>query len=140
MTDNLVFMNYKYFKMKGLFLLTALVLLGTSVVGLAQNSDNKICFDNLSNQDFKNIMAADKDAVLLDVRTPEEFAEGNIKNSININVLDADFKEKIAKLDKTKTYLIYCRSGARSARAAQIFCDLNFKKVHNLAHGFMGWK
>ena len=119
--------------------LTLLVVFFSAAQGMAQSS-NAPCFDNLSNQEFKKIMTTDKESFLLDVRTPEEFSEGNIEKAVNINVLEADFKEKAAKLDKTKTYLVYCRSGARSARAAQILCDLGFKKVHNLATGFNGWK
>lgn len=126
--------------MKRLMFLTLLVVFFSSVQGTAQSSDVTACFDNLGNKEFKTIMTTDKEMFLLDVRTPEEFSAGNIEKAVNINVLEADFKEKAAKLDKTKTYLVYCRSGARSARAAQILCDLGFKKVHNLATGFNGWK
>lgn len=126
--------------MKNLIFLTVLVVLFSNAQGIAQSSDATPCFDNLSNKGFKTIMTTDKESFLLDVRTPEEFSEGNIEKSVNINILEADFKEKIAKLDKTKTYLVYCKGGVRSARAAQILCDLGFKKVHNLAMGFNGWK
>ena len=59
--------------------------------------------------------------VLLDVRTPDEYTKGRLKGSININIYERDFPTKIAKLDKSKIYLIYCWSGARSSRALNIF-------------------
>lgn len=57
------------------------------------------------------------DVVVVDVRTPEEFAAGHLKDAQLIDIKDATFASKIAALDKTKTYFIYCRSGNRSAQA-----------------------
>jgi hypothetical protein len=77
--------------------------------------------------------------VLLDVRTPAEVAQGSIKGSQNIDVSAADFKEKIAVLDKDKTYLVYCRSGARSVRACNIMSENGFKNLVNLQGGYQAW-
>ena len=87
---------------------------------------------------FKSKMA-EKGIVLVDVRTPSEHAAGNIAPSINIDVLNPSFKSEIEKLDKSKTYLVYCRSGSRSARASKIMLDAGFKNIYNLLGGYNGW-
>ena len=70
--------------------------------------------------------------IMLDVRTAEEYSSGNIPNSINIDVLSPDFKSKIDLLDKNKEYLVYCRSGNRSAIASSIMATNGFIKIYNL--------
>lgn len=79
-------------------------------------------------------------AIILDVRTPDEFREGHIKNAINIDFYGDDFQSKINLLDKSKTYVIYCRSGRRSASADKIFQKAGFKNTSNLLKGIIGWK
>lgn len=96
------------------------------------------CFQNIDNENFKKIEKSG-DAIILDVRTKAEFNAGNIKNAINIDVTDISFATKINELDKSKKYLVYCRSGARSLRACSAMCDAGFKEVFNLSNGFMGW-
>jgi rhodanese-related sulfurtransferase len=103
--------------------------------GIRQNS----CFENADVKNFNSKIQAEKDAVILDVRTPAEVAQGAIKGAINLDVSSSNFKEKIAGLDKSKTYLVYCRSGARSARACSIMCESGFSKLVNLQGGFMAW-
>lgn len=70
--------------------------------------------------------------IMLDVRTAEEYSSGNIPNSVNIDVLSSDFKSKIDLLDKNKEYLVYCRSGNRSAIASSIMATNGFIKIYNL--------
>jgi rhodanese-related sulfurtransferase len=82
----------------------------------------------------------DPKTVVVDIRTPQEFAAGHIKGAINLNMRDEDFAEKLAKLDKDKTYLMHCASGGRSGAVIPIWNDLKFKKVMHLKAGFMGWK
>ncbi len=77
---------------------------------------------------------------LVDVRTPDEFAEGFIKGAKNINVYDAGFETEIQKLDKTKPVYIYCRSGARSKTAAQKMVVLGFTQIIDLEGGYMNWE
>ena len=79
-------------------------------------------------------------AFLVDVRTPEEFKEGNIKNSINIDYFSKSFSENISTLDKQKNILVYCAAGGRSALAASEFKKLGFKKVFDLIGGYDNWK
>jgi phage shock protein E len=58
--------------------------------------------------------------VVIDVRTPEEFAQGHLEGAINIDLMVLDFPEKIAQLDPNRTYYLYCRSGNRSGQAARL--------------------
>lgn len=77
---------------------------------------------------------------LLDVRTPQEYAEGHIRGALNINVQSDDFRRMAEKeLSKDSTVLVYCRSGRRSMDAAEILTNLGYKVV-NLKGGIIGWK
>ncbi len=76
-------------------------------------------------------------AVLLDVRTPGEFAEGHLDGAININLESASFKSEIAKLDKTVPYFVYCRSGSRSAQATAIMRIEGFESITELRGGII---
>lgn len=76
---------------------------------------------------------------LVDVRTPEEFADKRINDATNINVNDADFEAKLSKLDKSKPLYLYCLAGARSSKAAATASKLGFKEVYNLEGGMNAW-
>lgn len=77
--------------------------------------------------------------VLLDVRTPEEFSEGYINGAENIDIKSPDFADKLDRLDKNKTYLVYCRKGGRSAKAMEIMKSKGFEKVYNMLGGITKW-
>lgn len=72
------------------------------------------------------------DIVIIDVRTPGEFASNHIKGAINIDFYASDFKEKISKLDTSKDYKVYCRSGNRSGQSVNLMKSLGFKNVENI--------
>ena len=76
---------------------------------------------------------------IIDVRNKTELLSGVIPNSIHINVLKSSFKSEIKKLDQSKTYIVYCRSGIRSARACQIMKKLGFQDIYNLKGGILAW-
>lgn len=78
------------------------------------------------------------EAVILDVRTPEEENEGLIENSLRINIMENSFPATIMDLDKSKTYYVYCRSGGRSASACQ-FMDKQGLKAINVEGGIIAW-
>lgn len=81
-----------------------------------------------------------KNSVLLDVRTTGEYQAGHIPGSLLIDVLQKEnFKTAIAALDKKKTYLLYCRSGKRSADAKVLMQSAGFTKLYDLEGGFNGW-
>jgi rhodanese-related sulfurtransferase len=84
-------------------------------------------------------MKSDPDAVLIDVRTKDEFDEARIPNSKLINLMDPTFHDQIAALDKSKSYYVYCRSGNRSYHAGNMMVKMGFEKVYNLASGIIGW-
>ena len=85
------------------------------------------------NKDNQNI-------VILDVRTPEEFAERHIKNAVNLNYYSDTFREDLNKLDKDKTYIIHCRSGGRSGRNSEMMKELGFKEAYNMNGGIVEWE
>ena len=80
------------------------------------------------------------DFVIIDVRTPKEFAEGHIEDAINIDFYSETFPDELNILNKNKTYLIYCRSGGRSGGALTIMESLYFKEVHNMTGGIIQWQ
>lgn len=96
-----------------------------------------------SNHKLDNDAFAEKmkmeNAVVVDVRTPEEFATGHLKNAININVNSATFIQDITKLNKENLTLIYCRSGSRSEKAFDQMSDAGFVNMFTLGNGIMGW-
>ena len=94
----------------------------------------------LSARDFKSTLASKPDAVLVDVRTPDEFSEGIIEGAINIDFKDPSFGEKISALDKDKTYFVYCLSGKRSGDAAKQMESAGFKSIYLLKGGYKDWK
>ena len=78
--------------------------------------------------------------VILDVRTPQEYSDGHLEGAINIDYNAPDFKDKVGKQDKNKTYLVYCRTGIRSAAASKIMAGLGFKNIYNMTGGITDWQ
>jgi rhodanese-related sulfurtransferase len=119
--------------------LTLVFMLG--IFGCVNNSQSQTGgVQNLQQQDFKTILQQEK-AIVMDVRTPGEVASGIIKGAtVFADVNGSDFEAQIAKLDKSKAYIVYCRSGARSNTAANYMLQKGFKKVYNLDGGIMSWK
>ena len=85
--------------------------------------------ENKSNPDF----------VILDVRTPEEYNSGHIQNAFNIDYKASDFKDKVSKLDKNKTYALYCHSGRRAVASSDIMAELGFKHLYQFG-GIKQWQ
>lgn len=82
----------------------------------------------------------DKNITILDVRRPEEFKSGHIKNSMNANWQNLEeFKSRTAKLDKSKPVYVYCLAGVRSEKAADFLLKNGFKKVVGLDGGIEAW-
>ena len=84
--------------------------------------------------------SADPGFVLLDVRTPKEFGEERIRGAVMVDYKSPSFRDEMAKLDRSKTYLVYCRTGHRTEGAAKVMRELGFKNVSLLADGITGWK
>ena len=95
---------------------------------------------NITQQDWEKQIAEDSDAVILDVRTQNEVDEGIIPDAKNIDIYEGQgFVDKVEKLDKSKNYYVYCRSGNRSGQACQIMDQLGFKNTYNLIGGMNEW-
>ena len=88
---------------------------------------------------FEKLISA-PDAVVLDVRTPKEYAAGHIAGAVNIDVNDPDFGQKVIAFDKSKTYLVHCAAGVRSAKACEQLAFFDFPKLYNLEPGFKAWE
>ena len=95
---------------------------------------------NLTQTDWNASILEDNNKVILDVRTPSEWAEGIIENALMINILEPQsFMDEIEKLDKNKHYYIYCRSGARSQQACQVLNSIGIDTTYNLMGGILEW-
>ena len=81
----------------------------------------------------------DNDFAILDIRTPGEFRSGHLAESILIDFYSQTFADQLSRLDKEKTYLIYCRTGNRSTKSLEIFKKLKFQKIYHMASGISGW-
>ena len=96
--------------------------------------------ENLTKEEWKEQLAKDDNAFILDVRTQDEVGEGYIPGSKNIDIYKGqEFVDEIEKLDKSKNYYVYCRSGKRSTQAANMMDQMGFGKTYNLQGGFMEW-
>lgn len=96
---------------------------------------------NLSQEDWVEQFEADENAVILDVRTDDEFNDGYIENAIHIDIHKGQgFIDELDKLDKSKNYYVYCRSGARSGKACQIMNEMGFANSYNLLGGILDWE
>ena len=85
---------------------------------------------------------SDSGFVVLDVRTPEEYAQGHLpeKTPINLDFYAPDFRERLAQLDRGKTYLVYCRTGHRSGETVNFMKELGFRRVYDLQGGILAWQ
>lgn len=109
------------------------ILLGTTAL-LAGCSSSEGSVENVSADQFLTAAAA-PGAVVVDVRTPAEFADGHVEGAINVNVESADFATQIAALPKDTKYAVYCRTGRRSAVATEQMAAAGFTSLVNLEGG-----
>jgi len=100
-----------------------------------QDSASKISL--ISTEDLNKV---NKDILLIDVRTPGEYASGHVENSVNIDFRASNFKDLIGELDKNQDVYVYCKVGGRSASAAKMMEDMGFNKIYDLKGGIMQWE
>ena len=105
-----------------------------------QQSAPAIGLTNLDPAGFQKARKENPAAVVLDVRTPAEFAQTHIDGAVNIDLRDPNFANQIQKLDKSQTYLVYCRTGKRSAMACQLMQNEGFSSLYNLEGGIVAWQ
>ena len=104
-----------------------------------ENDKQKQKISDVSAQEAINLVeenARNADFVILDVRTPAEFAQGHLANAVNIDFRAADFETRLQALNKNAVYLVYCGSGVRSAQAVEMMRELDFAEVYNVLGGF----
>lgn len=96
---------------------------------------------DLSQHEWYEQLKNDPDAVILDVRTPAEVAEGYIAGAQQMDIQNtAEFYSRAKELDASKNYYVYCRSGGRSGQACMLFNSLGIKNAYNLEGGIMEWQ
>ena len=110
-----------------------------AALGLFANAQSQSEVEVLEPQAFIERVKADTSAIILDVRQPEEFAEGHLAQAINLDWLNQTvFINGLAKLNKQKTYYVYCRSGRRSQAAAGKLKAEGFQVI-DLKGGYLPW-
>lgn len=121
-------------------LLTASVI--AVAIGVAGAQEKRLKEDIACERAVQLIQEHEHDAhfVILDVRTPEEFSAGHLKRAEIIDFKAADFGKKLEELDRSKTFLVYCRKGVRSATAIRMMRDLGFTSIFHLYEGYDVWK
>jgi rhodanese-related sulfurtransferase len=122
--------------MKKILRTNLLLVLFISVFS-AGNMDAQI--KEVTAETVKKTLATEKNWVVLDVRTPEEFSQGHIPGAVNINLYQNDAMDKIAKLNKNDKYIVYCRTRNRSGVVAEHMVKNGFKTVHQMVDGIGGW-
>lgn len=115
-----------------------LAALAASSIALTGCSTGASATPKLSIQEFAT-KAAEPNVIVLDVRTPGEFAQGHLANAINIDFQSGIFEQEVAKLDKDATYAVYCRSGNRSGQAVKVMEELGFTDMYDMDGGVIDW-
>ncbi len=87
----------------------------------------------------QELIDSEPDLVVVDVRTPEEIATGTLPGAISIDLSSPTFQSQVEALDRDATYLVYCRSGNRSAQATSLMSELGFTNVYELDGGIVAW-
>ena len=97
--------------------------------------------EDLTQDEWVSQLENDDNAVILDVRTDDEVADGIILNAVHIDIYKGqDFISEIENLDESKNYYVYCRSGNRSGQACNIMNQLGFENTYNLLGGILEWE
>ncbi|MGM9705523.1 MAG: rhodanese-like domain-containing protein [Prevotella sp.] len=110
-----------------------------AAIGLCMSCQADDGIQILSPDEYESAVKSDTTSVILDVRTPSEYEDGHIDGAVLLDFLNADaFSEGIDKLDKSKTYYIYCRSGRRSHNAALKMKDKGYN-VYDMRGGIIAW-
>jgi rhodanese-related sulfurtransferase len=127
----------------GLFFLILIPLSGcTSNIENGSNPEKQILKDINIEEAYNLIQnnSENQNFIILDIRTQEEYESEHIKNSVMIDFYSDNFENELNKLDKNKTYLIYCRTGRRTGITLDIMEELGFLQVYNMAGGITQWK
>ncbi len=106
----------------------------------AQDNTRIIAVSAKEAADLIDKHSGDNEFAILDIRTPGEFQSGHLAKSIPIDFYSQTFADQLNRLDKTKTYLVYCRTGNRSTKSLELFKKLKYQKVYHMTFGISAWK
>lgn len=120
--------------------LAALVVAGTLAIGACNSAAASPTIELVDAPEAQSLLSAPPPGlVVLDVRTPEEFAAGHIAESTNVDFHAPDFLDRLEGLDKDAPYFVYCRSGNRSAATIDAMRELGFTEIYELGGGIITW-
>ena len=125
--------------MKLIKFLSMSLILGLMMIPLTACTNAKANYQQISAQEAKNLMDTEKNYIILDTRTQEEFAEGHIENAILIPHYEISEKAETLLTDKNQLILVYCRSGNRSKQASQALIDLGYTNIKEFG-GIIDWE
>jgi rhodanese-related sulfurtransferase len=117
-------------------------LFGFGTTTVLQGEDQKVApkgFYDMESPQAGAMLKKFPSFVILDIRTPKEFAAGHLKGAKNVDFFSDDFAAKLKKLDKKKAYLVHCASGGRSGKSMKQFKDQGFTTVYHIDDGYRGW-
>jgi phage shock protein E len=104
------------------------------------SSEAKQTILNVSPEQAETVLSKNKDVIVLDVRTPKEYSNGHLHSATNLDFYAPDFEHKLAKMDRSKPYLVHCAVGGRSAKVRDKMKELNFKSIYHLEGGMKAWE
>lgn len=116
------------------FIFSSVLVLLTSAISLVAADPVAVDAEKAA-----GIIASEAGVTVIDLRTPDEFAEGHLQGAVNVDFLASTFEAELGKLDATKPYLVHCASGRRSAQAMEVFEKLKFAKIYHLSTGYKSW-
>lgn len=116
------------------------VIVLLAIIVLAAGCSSAALAKDITVAQASELIEGNHGLIILDVRTPEEFQEGHLDGAINIDFKAANFNSEIAKLDTGKPYLVYCRSGKRSAGAMEVMKGAGFREIYNMEGGILAWE
>ncbi len=130
-------------KKLGVLVLSGILVVGVALLGGCVEKTAIRIIKDISVKEAYDLMGKNKDNqnfIIIDVRTPQEFANEHIENAVNLDYYSEEFQNELNELDKEETYLIYCHSGNRSGKALGIMKELAFSEVYNMLGGIIQWK
>lgn len=130
--------------MKSLYLFFFLFFFGFVMQGqvsqISSQTFKEVVNEEITREQATTLLYNADDMIIIDVRSSEEFNTGHIDNAINVDFKSGDFQSKLEVLDKAKTYIVYCRSGAISAKAKETMFSLGFNHLYLLKGGYVDWQ
>lgn len=121
------------------FLLMLLAVSGCTAPGESTINDPDPILKTISAEEAILLIASDSTLTIIDVRRADEYAAGHIPDAVNIDI-SSSFTERLGKLDRDETYLIYCTAGGKSSSALRVMGEEGFMNVYNLRGGISAWE